>query len=87
MAEKPLPEWPAEPWIVSPGDSAGCVYQEGNDQPILIVDVWGDNPDQYVVDTAARVVACVNALAGVEDPEAFVLAARALLAAKGGEAV
>lgn len=84
MAEKPLPEWPAEPWITS-WDDCGAIFQEGNDRPIVVVDVWADNSDQYVHDTAERVVACVNALAGIEHPEAFVALARTLIAAAEGK--
>lgn len=78
MAAYRLPEWPAEPWVGGQGYEAGCIFQEGEVEPIAIVDVWRTNGEEYATDTAARIVACVNAMAGIEEPEAFIAEAKRL---------
>jgi hypothetical protein len=66
-------EWPAEPWVTSDGpEDRGCIFQEGEVDAIAVVDVNRENPDDYVHMTAKRIAACVKAMAGIEDPEAFV---------------
>ena len=74
--DNPPDEWPAEPWVVSgpgeiPPDEIGSIFQEGELDVIVQVDPNHENPDAYVQATARRIVACVNAMAGIEDPEAF----------------
>lgn len=80
-----LPEWPAEPWVVSgPGapdpNEIGCIFQEGEVEPIAVVDKDRDNPDDYVQATAQRICACVNAMAGIDNPEGYRFAVDILLA-------
>lgn len=70
------PAWPEEPWVVGIGEEAAVVFQDGEVDPILVVDHDRDLPDEDAARTAQRVVDCVNALAGVADPAAFVAAAK-----------
>ena len=77
-------EWPLEPWVVSgpgdiPPDEIGSIFQEGEIDVIVQVDPERENPDEYTQSTARRICACVNAMAGIEDPEAWVAAAKAAL--------
>lgn len=75
MADK-TDEWPAEPWVVSgPGKpdpcEIGCIYQEGEVDHFAVVDPDREEFDDYAQATARRICACVNAMAGIGDPEAF----------------
>lgn len=76
-----MPEHSPEPWSVS--DPTGNLLPEcpceKEERCILSAEGLGiiyptDDVDNWVPSNLDRIVACVNALAGIEDPEAFVRA-------------
>lgn len=69
-------EWPLEPWIRGQDREGELAFQEGEFVPLLLVDPARQMSDNERADLLDRVVVCINALAGIDDPCAFVEAAK-----------
>lgn len=76
MANHQPDTWPATPWIIGDGREADCIYQEGELTPLILVDPSRVMPEEEANATLMRIVACVNAMDGIADPEGFVRSAR-----------
>ena len=67
------------PWVIEPDISTVEVFTEQGDKGGFGCS-WlacsGPGPRETLEANAARIVACVNALEGIDDPEAFVEAAK-----------
>ena len=74
----PAAEWPAEPWVRGQDREAECLFQDGEMTPLVLADPSRIMTASEVDGMLDRIVACVDALAGIEDPAGFVAAARRL---------
>ncbi|HEV2673334.1 MAG TPA: hypothetical protein VGV37_02260 [Aliidongia sp.] len=74
----PATEWPAEPWARGQDREAECLFQAGEMTPLVLADPSRTMTVPEVDGMLDRIVACVDALAGIEDPAGFVAAAKRL---------
>ena len=74
----PAAEWPAEPWVRGRDREAECLFQDGEMMPLVLADPSRTMTASEVDGMLDRIVACVDALAGIEDPAGFVAAAKRL---------
>ncbi len=73
-----------EPWCYDPTSAARRCDIRAPGNPYILVTAYEDNNSDNAEANAARIVACVNACAGMGDPaEAIRQAREALLAARG----
>ena len=70
------PEYPATPWVRGTGRERECLYQEGDCVPLVLADPSRQMGEDEVDGLLDRIVTCVEALDGIDDPAGFVLAAR-----------
>ncbi len=82
MSADTLPEWLAKPWIRGYGREGDCLFQEGGVALLFLVDPSRAIGEDEAASAVQRVLACVNALAGIDDPVAFVSRARTALGAQ-----
>jgi hypothetical protein len=74
----PAAEWPAEPWIRGQDRESECLFQAGEMTPLRLADPSRTLTAPEIDGMLDRIVACVDALVGIEDPAGFVTAARRL---------
>ena len=69
------PKHSPEPWHLLPDDGGALTVMSGR-RIVAKVYYHGGSEDPHVHENARRIVACVNACAGIEDPAAFIAKAK-----------